>query len=303
MFNSLKDKLNNGVNKIVKTVSEKKIEESDLEEVLWEFKMSLLKNDVAMDVTERIIDNIKEELLGKEMKRSEVESEIHNILEETLKDVMENSEGELDFEEKISNSRPYVMLFLGFNGCGKTTSIAKICKLLKDKDYSCVLAAGDTYRAASIEQLEKHGNNLDVKVISHDYGSDPAAVVFDSIKYAKSNDVDVVLVDTAGRSHKDTNLMEELSKVCRVNEIDEKILVLDSLTGNDAVDQAEEFEEKIGVDGVILSKMDVNEKGGASISISHTIGKSIYYIGVGQGYEDLKEFKVEDILGKILEFD
>ncbi|MFB6076376.1 MAG: signal recognition particle-docking protein FtsY [Candidatus Aenigmatarchaeota archaeon] len=303
MFGSLKNKLNEGVSKIVKTVSEKTIEEDDLEEVLWNFKMSLLKNDVAMNVSEKIIGNIKEDLIGREMKRSEIEEEIYRILESTLREIMQNSEGEINFEEEIAENKPYVILFLGFNGCGKTTSIAKMCKLLKDNGYSCVLAAGDTYRAASIEQLEKHGDNLGVKVISHDYGSDPAAIVFDSIKYAKSNNEDVVLVDTAGRSHKNTNLMEELSKVCRVNDIDEKILVLDSLTGNDAVEQAKEFENKIGVDGVILSKMDVNEKGGASISISHTIGKPIFYIGKGQEYDDLEKFRVEEILRKILEFD
>lgn len=299
MFDSLRNSLEKGAEKIVKSVSEKEIKEKDLEEELQAFKISLLKSDVALEVSEKIIELIKKELIGKKLKRREVKEKIFQVIKNTLESIFETEE--INLIEEIKQNKPYTMLFLGFNGSGKTSTISKLCYLLKNKGLNCVLSAADTYRAASIEQLQEHANRLDVKLIKHDYGADPAAVVYDSIEYAKSNNKDVVLVDTAGRSHKNVNLMDELKKICRVNEIDLKILVIDSLTGNDAVEQGRDFEEKIGVDGMVLTKMDVNKKGGASISVSHELNKPILYIGKGQNYEDLEKFKTEKILKRILE--
>jgi len=203
--------------------------------------------------------------------------------------------------DKIKNSekRPFLIIFLGFNGTGKTTTMAKIANLLIKNDLSVVFAAADTFRHASIEQLEEHGKNLGVKVIKHKYGSDPAAVIFDAVNYAKSKSIDVVLADTAGRTHIDKNLMEELKKIVRVNKPDMKILVIDSTSGNDVVEQARRFNE-VNVDAVILTKWDVDEKGGTAISVAYAIKKPIIFLGTGQSYEDLKPFNVDEYLSEIL---
>jgi fused signal recognition particle receptor len=186
--------------------------------------------------------------------------------------------------------KPYVIVFFGINGSGKTTSIAKFAKLLMDQGKSVVLAAADTFRAASIEQLQHHGEKLGAKVIKHDYGSDPAAVAFDAVKHAKSQNTDVVLIDTAGRMHSNKNLVDEMKKIVRVSDPDLKIFVGESITGNDCVEQAKTFNEAVGIDGIILSKVDIDEKGGAAVSVGYVTKKPIVYIGVGQEYKDLKEF-------------
>ncbi|MBL7056474.1 signal recognition particle-docking protein FtsY, partial [Candidatus Woesearchaeota archaeon] len=175
-------------------------------------------------------------------------------------------------------------------GSGKTTSIAKVANMLKNNKFSCVLAASDTFRAASIEQLEYHGKQLGIKVIKHDYQSDPAAVAFDAIKHAKAKEIDVVLIDTAGRLHSNSNLIEEMKKIIRISKPDLKIFVGESITGNDCIEQAKAFNDAVGIDGIILTKADVDEKGGAAISVSYVTKSPIMYFGVGQEYIDLKEF-------------
>lgn len=319
MFDSLRKKLKDSVGKITKKVqgkekteekSKKKkkktfklgvkeIKEKDLKDVLWDLKVSLLESDVALETAEKICNDLKEKLVGKEIKKKEIEKEIKNTFKESLEDIFDLEE--INLVKEIKNKKPYLILFLGFNGSGKTTTIARVAHLLKKRNLEVNLAAGDTWRAAAIHQLEKHANNLDVPIIKHDYGADSAAVVYDAVKHAKANNIDVVLADTAGRSHTDTNLMEELKKICKVNEPDLKILVVDSLTGNDAVEQAKSFEEAVEIDGVILTKMDVNEKGGAALSVAHTIKKPILYIGTGQEYKDLEKFDSKKIIKKILE--
>lgn len=180
-----------------------------------------------------------------------------------------------------------------------TTNLAKLANRLRD--YRPVLAAGDTFRAASIEQLEEHGRRLGMKVVKHTYGSDSAAVIFDAMKHAKAAGSRVVFADTAGRSHANVNLMDELKKICRVNKPDIKILVLDSLTGNDIYDQVRLFNDTVGIDAIILSKADVYDKGGAALSAAHTSGKPILFLGTGQDYGDLKEFNAEEIVRNLLE--
>jgi fused signal recognition particle receptor len=188
------------------------------------------------------------------------------------------------------------MLFLGINGSGKTTTIARLAYMLKQKNISVVLGAGDTFRAASIEQLEKHASNLGVPIIKQNYGSDPAAVAFDTIAYAKSHKIDVVLIDTAGRMHTKTDLIREMEKIVRVSKPDLKIFVAESITGNDAIEQAKVFNESVNIDGIILTKADVDERGGTCISVSYITGKPILFIGVGQEYKDLEKFDKEKII-------
>jgi fused signal recognition particle receptor len=193
-------------------------------------------------------------------------------------------------------------MFVGVNGTGKTLSIAKIAYQLIKQGKTCVLAAGDTFRAGAIEQLTVHAENLGVKIIKHGPGSDPAAVAFDAIEHAKAKHKDVVLLDTAGRMQTNYNLMDEMAKIKRVAKPDLVIFVGDALSGNDAVEQAKRFNEVVGIDGVILTKVDTDAKGGSALSIAYTIGKPLLYIGVGQKYEDQipfnAEWMVENIFGK-----
>jgi len=231
-----------------------------------------------------------------QIKRGDVEKEIKEGLRKALEDVLDVGEVDLIKEIKNKKEKPYVIVFVGVNGSGKTTSIAKVANLLQKNGFSVVLGAGDSWRAASIEQLEEWGKRLNVKVIKHDYGSDPAAICFDTVAFAKSHNIDVVLLDTAGRQHSNKNLIDELKKIVRVAKPDFKIFVGESIVGNDCVNQAKEFNEAIDVNGVILSKSDVDEKGGAAISVSYITGKPIMFLGYGQGYDDLKEFDKEIVV-------
>jgi fused signal recognition particle receptor len=181
-------------------------------------------------------------------------------------------------------------MFVGINGTGKTTTIAKVARLLMDNGYTVVLASGDTYRAGAIEQLEEHGRRLGVRVIRHKYGSDSAAVGFDAVQHARAQGIDAVLIDTAGRMQTNRNLMDELQKVKRVVQPSLTIMILDSLIGNDATEQALTFDRAVGFDAAILTKVDADAKGGSSLSVSYLTGKPVIYVGVGQGYGDLQAF-------------
>lgn len=289
------------IKKITKKVSRKiEISEEDIKPLLWDIQLSLLQGDVAMEVTEKIINEVQQELIGKKLEKKQIEENVKNAFKKAIMNVLEEA-GEINFLELISSKKPYLIVFLGFNGSGKTTTIAKIGKYLKDKGFSVVFAAGDTFRAASIEQLEEHGKKLGIHVIKHKYGADPAAVIYDAVKHAQARGIDVVLADTAGRSHANINLMEELKKICRVNRPDLKVLVLDSLTGNDIIEQAKMFNEAVGVDAFIFTKVDVCEKGGSILSAVHTIKKPIIFLGKGQSYEDLELFEKKKFVEKLLE--
>jgi len=203
--------------------------------------------------------------------------------------------------EEIENKKekPYIIAFFGINGSGKTTTIAKLASMLKEMKISCVLAASDTFRAASIEQLQHNADKIGVKLIKHGYGSDPAAVAFDAIKHAKAKNIDVVLIDTAGRMHSNQNLIDELKKITRVTKPDLKIFVGESIAGNDCVEQAKTFNDAVGIDGIILAKADIDEKGGAAVSVSYVTKKPILYLGTGQKYGDLEPFNKEKIMNSI----
>jgi fused signal recognition particle receptor len=285
--------------KIKRKVTEKKITEDDLKDILEDLKRGLIESDVAVEVAEKISDDLKSNLVGKFIKRKQVEKIIKESFRKSILDILD-VDG-LDLIKKIKSKKPFLIVFLGFNGSGKTTTIARLGHLFKQKKFKCVLAAADSWRAAAIEQLEEHGKRLGLTVIKHKYGADPAAVIFDAVKHAKAKDIDVILADTAGRSHANVNLVDELKKIVRVNKPDLKILVLDALTGNDIFDQCKMFNDAVGVDALIITKADVYEKGGAALSASRTINKPILYLGVGQDYEDLEKFNPNKIVEKLLE--
>jgi len=292
LFSKLKEK-------IVKKVLEKKLTREDLEPILENFEVELLEADVAFEVSEKIKNDLIKELEGKEIRKGSEKEVVVEAIRKSLSEILDLPK--INLEEDIKKKKPYLIVFFGFNGSGKTTTIAKVANFLTKKGFTCVLAAGDTFRAASIEQIEEHAKKIGVPVIKQKYGADPAAVIFDARKYAEAKKIDVVLADTAGRSYTNENLMEELKKIVRVNKPDLKVLVIDSLTGNDAINQAKFFNE-IGVDAVIFTKLDVNEKGGAILSVSYLLKKPILFVGDGQKYEDIKYFDKEEFLNNLLSF-
>ena len=272
----------------------KKISQRQFEELFWDLEVELLENNVAFEVIEKIKQDLAKDLVDVPIKRGDVEKKITTSLKKSIEEVLDVEK--VDVIEKIKSKKPYVIVFIGVNGSGKTTSIAKFAHLLKEKGFSIVLAAADTFRAASIQQLEEHGKNLGIKVIKHDYGSDPAAVGFDAVKYAKQKDLDVVLIDTAGRQHSNINLRDEMKKIIRVVNPDLKMYVGEMIAGNDCIEQIQEFNKAVKIDGAILSKADIDEKGGTAISVSYVTRKPIFYLGVGQEYGKLEEFDPQKII-------
>jgi fused signal recognition particle receptor len=285
----------NFFSKLFAKLSSIKINEENFNEIFSELEIILLENNVALEVVEKIRESLKKALLDLEVKRTDIDKKIINALKESILDVLIEPPNLLKEIEKKKDV-PYVILFFGINGSGKTTSIAKLAHKLKKAQLSVVMAAADTFRAASIEQLQTHGKALGVDVIAHDYGADPAAVAFDAIQHAKKNHIKVVLIDTAGRMYTKQNLMKEMEKIVRVSKPDLKIFVGESITGNDATEQAKTFNEIAGIDGIILSKADVDDKAGTILSVSYVTNKPIYYLGMGQSYDDLKDFKKSDVL-------
>ncbi len=269
-----------------------------LDDLLWDLEVGLLESDVAYSVIESIKKDIKEELKNVTFSRKKLSETIENVLKNAISNVLKSNE--LDFIEFIDKKeKPVVIMFIGVNGSGKTLSIGKIATMLKKKSFSCVMAAGDTFRAGAIEQLSIHAENVGCKIIKHGAGADPAAVAFDAIEHAKAKHKDVVLLDTAGRVQTNINLMDEMAKIKRVAKPDLIIFVGDALSGNDAVEQAKRFNEIVGIDGVILTKVDTDAKGGSALSVAYTIGKPLLFLGVGQGYEDQIAFDPEWMLGNI----
>lgn len=298
------EKLKQGIERAVERITKSEFSEKDLEPILWDLQLQLISNDVAMEVANKICDELKERLIGRKATRFGDKSLlVKDSLMESIEEVMSITNG-VDVLKLLSKKKeedgPLVIMFIGINGTGKTTTIAKMAKLLMSYGYTIVFASSDTYRAGAIEQLEEHAKRLGVRVIKHKYGADPAAVSFDAVQHAKARRVDAVLIDTAGRMQTNRNLMDELRKIKRVVQPDLTIMVLDSLIGNDAIEQADTFNEHIGFDAAIITKVDADAKGGSSLSVSFITRKPIIYVGVGQGYDDLHLFDVDWFTEKIM---
>jgi len=288
--------------KISDKIERIKISEKEFEIYNEELRMLLLENNVAFEVADKVIEKLREEIIGKKLLRKEIESEIKDALKKIIENILVEPFDIMEkIKEKIADQEkePYVILFVGINGTGKTTTIAKITDFLKKKEFSCVLAAADTFRAAGIEQLKKHEERIGVKVISQPYGTDPAAVGFDAISYAKKNFINCVLIDTAGRMHTSKNLLKEIEKISRVCKPDLKLFVGESITGNDSIEQAKSFNWAIGIDGIVLTKADVDERGGTALSVGYITKKPILFLGTGQEYSKIEVFNKKKFLKEL----
>jgi fused signal recognition particle receptor len=290
------------IEKIFKKIKVKKLSEADLKQILDEFVVDLIESDVALEVAEKIADDLKKELVGREIKRGKEKEVITNALRKSLLNIL--SVPRIDLEKIVkkakSENRPAVLLFFGVNGVGKSLNLSKVALWLKNRGYKPILGAGDTFRAAGDIQLEEYAKKINLPVVKHKPGGDPAAVIFDARKSAEARGYDVVLGDTSGRMHVQKNLMDELAKIVRVNKPDLKILVLDSLTGSDVIPQFEFFDKAIGVDAVIFSKNDVNEKGGNILSICYRFKRPILFLGTGQKMEDLIPYEPEKFVDSLI---
>ena len=280
---------------------DKKIKEDSLEDLLWELELALMEADVALPVVEEIKEGVKQNLLGKKYSRGHT---LEEVVELSLKDAVRSvlRLNEFDFDAWYSKQeKPVVIMFIGINGTGKTTAIAKIANRLQKQGQTVVMAAGDTFRAGAIQQLTVHADKLGCYIVKHNQDADPAAVAYDAIEHARAKRKDCVLIDTAGRMQTNSNLIDEMKKIVKVAKPDLKVFVGDSLAGNDAVVQATAFDEAVGIDAVILTKIDADSKGGAALSIAHTIGKPIAFVCNGQEYEDIIKFDSEWMLNRLFE--
>ncbi len=289
---------------IFSTFVKKTLTSDNLESTLDELNLLLISNDVATETADVLCQKVSESLKGEQVSRLTSKKKfLFDILREVVKEIL-TPEREINLIDEIRNvnkqNKPYVMCFLGVNGTGKTTTIAKIAHYLKKNHISSVAAAADTFRAGALEQLSYHMQNIGIRVIKHAYKSDPASVAFDAIQHAKAKNVDVVLIDTAGRQVSNKNLMREMQKIVKVAEPDLILFIGDSLAGNDALTQAKEFNKSVGIDANILTKFDADAKGGSALSISYETKKPILFVGIGQGYDDLEPFNIQLFISNIL---
>jgi fused signal recognition particle receptor len=292
------DKLKRAFSNAAKSISQRELSEKDLDESLFDLNIALLESDVSQEVIDDLSQQIKDNLVGMKLQKNETTEQ---IIASTLKDNFSKilaKAGSVDLISAINSKKqrkggPFKIVFLGINGTGKTTTVAKVANLLKKSGFSIVIAAADTHRAGAIEQITSHAEKLSIKVISQRYGADPSAVSRDALEYASKHYIDVVLIDTAGRMQTAKNLMDEIGKIVKVIKPDIKLFVGDSLSGNDTINQAREFFSYTEFDGAILTKTDADAKGGSAISISYITSKPIIYLGVGQGYDDIIGFNRE----------
>lgn len=302
MFERLRGALTSLVKAIGDALTYRELDEKSVDEILEPFVEQLIEYDVALDTVDALAGEIKARLIGVKVPRfGNAEDYVRGIVKDALLKIL-SKVPDVDFVEflKSRQRRPIVLLFLGPNGYGKTTTIAKLTNMLMGMGYRVVWAAADTYRAGAIEQLEGHASRLGVRVIKHQYGSDPASVAYDAIEHARSRGIDVVMIDTAGRMHTDRNLMDELRKVQRVSSPDASILIVDALMGNEAVNVARVYAKNVQVDFVVVTKVDAYAKGGVILTLLYELGKPIIYLGTGQGYGDLVRFTKEQFIGQLL---
>ena len=280
--------------------SGRKIKEDKLEEILYDLEIALLESDVAFPVAKEIVDRLADDLKGKRISRDlTLEQGVEAALRDAILKVLEVPP--LDFFGQLEKSpRPFVVMFVGVNGTGKTTTIAKLAFHIQKKGYTCVVAAADTFRAGAIEQLEKHAEAVGFRLIKHKAGADPAAVAYDAVEHARARGRDVVLVDTAGRMQTNQNLMDQMKKIKRVANPNLILYIGDALAGNDALEQAKQFHEAVGLDGIVLTKLDADAKGGAALSMAKTIGKPVVFVNLGQSYADIRRFDAKWMADRLL---
>lgn len=300
MFDQLRKAFSNATRSIV----QKELTEKDINNIFSDLEFDLSQSDIAQEVIDRLFVKLKSDLIGMKLEKGQNAGDIININFRNAVVELFLTAGEIDLLQKIKEKKekktgPFVITFLGINGTGKTTTVAKVAHLLRKNNISVVLAAGDTHRAGAIEQLSRHAERLSLKVIAQRYGADPSAVGRDAIDYAKKHHVDAVLVDTAGRMQTAKNLMDEISKIVRVVKPDIKLFVGDALAGNDTINQARDFFQYTNFDGAILTKIDADAKGGAAISIVYITSKPIIYLGIGQGYDDIVRFDAKKFIDSI----
>lgn len=292
--------------KAVNIIKKKKITEDDFNGIWLELEIFLLEINIAYEIVEKIESKLKDKLIDNSYSRFGLSNAIKEVLVEEIQAVLESREADFIKQIKTHNQLeegPVKVLVLGVNGTGKTTTIAKVVKNLRDNNLTCVVAAADTFRAAAVEQLDEHSKKLDFKLIKHKDGSDPAAVAYDAIEHAKAKKIDVVLIDTAGRMPNNSNLMLELQKIKKVSKSQMAVFVGDSISGNDLIDQINLFDKGVTIDGVILTKVDTDEKPGSIVTTAYSIEKPIYFLGVGQTYEDLVKFDSKEIAEKLFDFE
>jgi fused signal recognition particle receptor len=276
-----------------------------LDELLEELEWIMLESDISSDAVSAVMSALKSNLIGQRLRKG---ADLAKVMEAALKRALRNllNAGYWDFDASVQSfidkgDTPVVVMFVGVNGTGKTTTVAKIAKRMQNKGLSVIAAAGDTFRAGAIEQLESHCKTLGIRCISSQRGGDSAAIARDAIESAKAKGIDIVLVDTAGRMQNKSNLMAELEKVRRVANPHLTLFVGDALAGNDAVDQAKIFQQLLQFDGAVLTKLDTDAKGGAGLSIAHATGRPIVLCGTGQKYEDLIQFDPDWLLEQLFE--
>lgn len=289
--------------KITKTLFRKiKLNKNKVNEITEELELALIQADVHPEIAMEVCEKINEKLSKSEYSSNNLEEEIKNDLKEIFEKEVFTNYPKINVLETVMNTdiKPYKILFVGPNGAGKTTTIAKFANMIKKNGKKVVISASDTFRAAAIEQTEEHGKRLDVKVIRQNYGADAAAVAFDAIKHAEANEVDVVLIDSAGRQDNNTNLMRELEKIKRITKPDITIFIGEAIAGNSLYQQVETYNGIVKLDGIILTKVDCDAKGGTAISIYRESSIPIIYLGMGQKYEDLKLFEPSDIIDNII---
>jgi fused signal recognition particle receptor len=299
-----KERLKLGIIGTVKSLITREVEisEKDVKEMVESLELELLEADVDIGVSESIKIELMGKLVGSKVGKDKLHSFISGSIRETLVDILTNDK-DFDIVSRVESSsdKPVKIMFIGINGAGKTTTIAKVAKLLMDNNRKVVFAAADTFRAAAIEQMGVHAERLGVKMIAREYGSDPTSVAYDAVNYAKAHGIDAVLIDTAGRQDTNISLLNEMKKMKRVISPDICIYIGESIAGNAILEQITAFNREVGVDAVILSKLDCDPKGGTMLSISKATGVPIIYVGIGQGYDALERFDAQKIVGRIVD--
>ncbi|MGC8613397.1 MAG: signal recognition particle-docking protein FtsY [Conexivisphaera sp.] len=295
MFGKLREALSG----LRESLTTKELGEGEVSEALENLKWRLIEGEVAIDAAEGLEAALRDALLGAKVRRNRQEEDVEARIREVLLSWLKPLEA-APLEDVVQSKRPYVMVFLGVNGGGKTTTVAKVAHALKGRGLRPLLAAADTFRAGAIEQLSLHAQRVGVEVVSQGYGADPAAVARDAVERATSRRYDVVLVDTAGRMYTKSRLMDELRKIVEVAGAHERVMIVDALTGNDSVSQAKEFDREVGVDSVIVTKADADVRGGVILTLAYELRKPIRYLGMGQDYGDLVPFRADEVVDGLL---